>query len=69
MTKRVHGNSEVRNSHHKLDDDKVRAIKRMWHDNPTLSQDAIGKQFGVSHKTVSYIISGKSWSHVSLDNE
>ena len=45
----------------KLDDDKVRTIRRMA---ATTTRTALADRFGVTHSIVSEIISGKRWKHV-----
>lgn len=46
----------------KLDDDKVREIRRMKNDG--LSVIEIARHFSVSWSTIGRIISGKRWTHV-----
>ncbi|MFW5759868.1 MAG: HNH endonuclease [Cyclobacteriaceae bacterium] len=53
-----------RTTGYKLNESKVKAIKRLLHGNKTrLSQ--IAKRFGISHTQLNRIRSGENWGHVS----
>ena len=47
----------------KLNEEKVREIKKLLSENK-LTQNEIGIKYNVSHRTISNIKIGKSWSHV-----
>jgi DNA-binding XRE family transcriptional regulator len=46
----------------KLDDDKVREIRRLYSEGRT--QVALAEQFDVWQTTISQIVRGKTWTHV-----
>lgn len=52
-----------RHPHAKLTEAKVRKIHRLWATGK-LSQEAIGKLYGVSQRAVWQILHGKRWRHV-----
>ena len=47
----------------KLNEEKVKEIKKLLSENK-LTQNEIGIKYNVSHRTISNIKIGKSWSHV-----
>jgi group I intron endonuclease len=51
----------------KLDERKVKEIKKLLHEG--LTETAIAKQFGVKRTTIAAIHQGRSWKHVLVDNE
>lgn len=48
----------------RLKNDDVRAIRRMWYEEPDISQAEIGRRFGIKPATVSTIISGRIWETI-----
>jgi len=48
----------------KLTEDDVREIRGIRSRNPEISQEKIGKMFGVTQTTVGHLLTGRTWTHV-----
>lgn len=67
--KRLHGTAQIGegNGVAKLTDDQVRDIVRLRKSGAT--QPELAKQFGVTQPTISDIVNGKRWTHVTAQME
>ncbi len=65
LDRHVHGTMNqargVDHYHAKLDEDAVRRIRELA---PGMSRRALGRMFGVRHRTVSDVVERRSWKHV-----
>lgn len=53
------------NSKHKLTEDQVREIRRIYiKGDRKFGQSALGKRYGVQHQTIGFIVRKKSWKHI-----
>lgn len=67
--KRIHGTAQIgeRNGTSKLTDEQVREIVRLRVGGAT--QPQLARQFGVTQPTISDIVNGKRWLHVTASME
>lgn len=56
----------VHSKNYKLNESKVRIIKKMLQSNNNTRLKMIAKQFGITHSQLNRIRSGENWGHVKL---
>jgi hypothetical protein len=51
--------------HTRLKEDQVREIKQLYMSDPTLTQITLATRYGVARETISKIVNGVTWGHIS----